>query len=191
MERSAGPVTRGSGARRGSDLGSRKAGRAAGTRSAVTTSRPTLRAPGSDPEPRDEATETPEPTDSRASASGEPVSRMTEADAEEEAQPVDDGARTLGKACMYGTRGQVIYRPRGAACRGDAHPAPSRALGRGARPQVARPSPAAADPVARRDTPRRAAGRAEPAQAPKARGRCIIGGDGRVVHAPPGVDCRR
>jgi hypothetical protein len=195
MERGAGAVARGGGARRGSDLGSRKTGGAAGTRSAVTTSRPTFRSPGSDAAPPAESTAAAEQTSANANGVAEDALTPNETEEEAAEAPVDFGARTLGKACMYGTRGEVIFRPRGATCRGDRSPSPARPNAARPRPDATRPSAVPAAPAARSDARRPAADRAAPRRAPaepqKARGSCIFGGDGRVVYAPAGVDCRR
>ena len=59
-----------------------------------------------------------------AAAEGlDPAEEGEAADAEEtkevEEPKVDFSNRTLGRACMYGARGEVIYRPKGGRCRGD------------------------------------------------------------------------
>ena len=98
---------------------------------------------------------------------------------ESEAQAAleDFSTRTLGKSCMYGVRGEVIFRPAGAHCRGDAPAAP------------------APRPAARPKRPKAQKARSQARSAADSpsgpRGSCIIGIDGRVFYAPPGVDCRQ
>ena len=73
------------------------------------------------------------------------------------------GARTLGKSCMYGADGSVIYAPAGRSC-GQANAA-----------QAAVPAKAA------------------PEKKPSSggSGTCILGGNGEVLYAPPGASCGR
>lgn len=204
MKRGGGTVNRGGSERRGGDLGSRKTSGTATNRSTVTTSRPTFRSPGSDStttRAADDAIATTGTTSATADASTEPEAAST--DGEEAEEVVDYGARTLGKSCMYGTRGEVIFRPRGAACRGDAQPAAPAARAARARPGNPRRVGGAQAPAARSDTPnatvvrpaaRRSPSKPSGSRASKpsgSRGSCIFGGDGRVVYAPPGADCRR
>ena len=192
MKRSAGTTNRQSGTRRGSELSARRGG--AESRSAVTTTRPTFRSPGADAAAAgDDASTT---TNSADLADSPDMNLQGPVDSEssegEEPEVVDYGARTLGKSCMYGVRGEVIYRPRGADCRGEDRAAP-----RAPSPAVKRPEarPKRSGPAA--IAPRSAAAPAgrqrstEKEERPRSRGTCIYGAGDRVVYAPPGVDCRR
>ncbi len=66
-----------------------------------------------------------------------------------------------GKSCMYGVNGEVIHRPAGAVCKGDA-PAPA-AQAQGT---------AAAAPVKK-----------------QTKGRCVYGKSGKLLWSEPGAEC--
>jgi len=72
------------------------------------------------------------------------ASKRDEADRELDGREEDDrqneGERTLGRACIYGRRDQVLYRPPGARCRGD------QAEERSVEPQADRVAPRSARP---------------------------------------------
>ena len=109
------------------------------------------------------------------------------ADDDEEGE-ADFGARSLGKSCMYGTGGEVIFRPRGAQCKGDA-PAGLDQLPRRNRDSE-EPSEATSrstetgpdrfGPVPTKRRPSR----------PRPASECIWGSEGQVLHTPAGGFCR-
>lgn len=103
-----------------------------------------------------------ETTASEESADPGPAAQDEEA-AAGEGVAAPQGEPTLGRACIYGPGGRVLYAPPAKRCAGEAE------QGRLQRARTAEP----------------ASGEARP------RGRCILGADGRVVHAPPGVVCPR
>lgn len=96
----------------------------------------------------------------------EEIARLKKQLEPEEEEP-DFHLRTLGQACMHGADGSVLYRPKGALCKGD------------------RPPAAPANAVRKR---RAAAGKVRTGGQ---RGRCFYGAENRIIYAPPGVDCRR
>lgn len=125
----------------------------------------------------------------------------SDADSEDDAAPdesetlpaaEDFSSRTLGKSCMYGVRGEVIFRPAGTRCRGD---------GPAVEPNAKAKARASAGATAKRKKrpPAQAAQKLRSPVQPasnspsdrRSQGSCIVGGDGRVLYAPPGVDCRR
>lgn len=67
-----------------------------------------------------------------------------------------------GQSCMYGVNGEVIHRPAGAVCKGDA-PAPA---------AQAQAQGAAAAPVKK-----------------QTKGRCVYGKSGKLLWAEPGAEC--
>jgi hypothetical protein len=152
VRRDAGSMQRSSGTRRGNDLGSKKKG--------SDSEMSTRRTSNSD---EDEADEDESDRDASSSdyVSGEKRSNSDSDDDADDEAAVDYEHRTLGRACMYGSRGEVLYRPSGSICRGDAkkRPAPEQAEKR---------SPS--EPSARR-------------------GSCIHGAQGNVIYSPPGADC--
>ncbi|MEM9177113.1 MAG: hypothetical protein AAGC67_17990, partial [Myxococcota bacterium] len=89
------------------------AGASGDARPSVTTSRPTFRAPGANAATADDAigTATLSPSGDDPAA---PAPRLASAEAPEDEtdapEVADYGARTLGKSCMYGARGEIIYR---------------------------------------------------------------------------------
>ena len=122
---------------------------------------------------------------------------------EEEEEEVNYGARTLGRACMYGVKGEVIFRPKGSICRGDQ---PVVSKGQSARknrkdPRVRNRKNASSERAKERRNPRgttatsRPAARGmqsnKPAAKPKSRGGpCMYDAKGKVIYAPSGSDCR-
>lgn len=123
------------------------------------------------------------------------------------------GTRTLGGACMYGPRGEVIHRPPGARCRGDAAPAlagPTPRAERGQPPLVEieppaegpQPPAAGAPGEPRADAPEQTrpkpsaskmAPRTDTVLAPNERRRArrerCVWMNGRIAFQPEGVDC--
>ena len=96
------------------------------------------------------------------------IKRLEKRLEEDEKEP-DFHQRTLGRSCMYGSDGSVIYRPSGARCKGD--------------PPAAR-SRSANQPKSRsRAAPRTSNG--------PQKGRCLYGAANVVIYAPPGVNCAR
>ncbi len=95
-------------------------------------------------------------------------------DADEEEDP---GERTLGRSCMYGTNGKVIFRPRGGRCKGDPPPASTRrgtAQSRGTPVVQEHTAPAKKKQKQKRGS-----------------GSCIYGAGNKVLYAPKGADCAR
>ena len=133
-------------------------------------------------------------------------------DDDEEEVLQDYGVRTLGKSCMYGARGEVIFRPAGAVCRGEFVPplpsAPDPGPGApSAKAAPARPMPLDAGAPGRRQgavRPKANRLRYRPPPQPRAQTRrpprptsggvsedCIIAPDGRVLYTPAGMTCPR
>lgn len=205
MSRSAGSTSRSAGSRRGG-LGSSTRGHDSGMASERRGSKPTFRSPDGD---RDD-----EKKQGSKSASGTArLSKSAGPDDEEEEEP-DYGLRTLGRSCMYGAQGEVIFRPAGARCRGDAGPAaldPPDAPGREARKAESAARPRPAPPTRRADPGRRpprrpkasrprpvpeassgaAPARPRPRPAATVRSWCTIGPDGRMIDSVTGIACTR
>jgi len=196
MKRSAGSLSRGSGSRRGNSLGSQTRGHDSGMSGESTSSKPAFRSPDKDSDSDDESDfETEEEESGTESGTG------ANSD-EEKDREADHAHRTLGRSCMYGARGEVIFRPAGSRCRGDAPSTEStdeskpRAGSGPNTPQKRKPLAATT-----RQAPSRSAhpGPASPTKSTttrdstegRPRGSCIYGPRGRVIHAPAGVDCRR
>lgn len=95
--------------------------------------------------------------------------------------------RTLGGACMYGTNGEVLYRPRGARCKGDAAPQRERAQPAEAVERPRRAAPAAAAPAAPPAKSRSTMLDKIQRKGPR-KERCLWV-NGRVAFKPEGVDC--
>jgi hypothetical protein len=77
-------------------------------------------------------------------------------------------AASAGKTCMYGVNGEVIHRPAGAVCKGDA------------------PAASASSSTSQ--------GQAQPTQSATqtkkpTKGRCIYGKSGKVQWSEPGAEC--
>lgn len=181
VRRGAGTIRRGAGNRRGNDLGSRTRGH----ESTMTSSR-RAGSSFSDDDDDDDDHDDEDRDDSRDSDDDEKRDRgrsgaKAEEDTEEEVP--DFGKRTLGKACIYGVRGEVVYRPPGGSCRGDPGPAaiaPSRARHQ---------NPAAASSSTRRrfEAPPR---RSKPSvRRPATRSRCTYDSNGGLMHTPAGEFC--
>ncbi|MEZ4293064.1 MAG: hypothetical protein R3E53_22020, partial [Myxococcota bacterium] len=170
MKRSAGPVQRGSAARRPASLRASSRG----------LQDPTASANADDAtEDRDDVADDGTPSAETASGAG--------SDGGDEA-PVDFEDRTLGRACMYGARGEVIYRPTGARCRGDA-PSARRASTEPSPPAAPRAAPPPpTTPMTGPAPARLPAASADPAATS---GHCLYGPKGRVLHRPPGAVCDR
>lgn len=125
LNRSAGTLKRSAGSRETGSLSSDRRGRTASTRTSRKSSRPSPRTTTRDTKKKDKASD----KDGRRKAakkSGGPDSeddsilgRAPKTDEDFEAIEAEYNSRTLGRACMYGGRGEVIYRPAGARCRGD------------------------------------------------------------------------
>jgi hypothetical protein len=99
----------------------------------------------------------------------------------------DFGSRSLGRVCMYGAKGEVVFRPRGARCRGDAPAARDESAemappGERARPSRGRTS--AAHPARQMEPRKRRPSRPRPAS------ECVYGSEGQVIHTPAGGFCR-
>jgi hypothetical protein len=92
----------------------------------------------------------------------------------------DYGNRTLGRACMYGPNGEVVFRPRGSRCKGDPPPAAPAANAAGASRSGAPESG---------DVTRKA--RQDPKKQKLSAGKCMYGADGKLIYASRGADCRR
>lgn len=100
-----------------------------------------------------------------------------------------DLAPTLGQACIYGANDQVVYRPRGARCRGD------RPVQKASTQQPTRRTDAPA--AATRPPTRRSAafgdGPTKPRRKKKAKVKtsagCLYGSDGTILFAPARSDC--
>jgi len=69
------------------------------------------------------------------------------------------GGGSAGQACMYGVKGEVIHRPAGAVCKGDAPAPASQAQGAVAVP------------------------------AKQTKGRCVYGKSGKLLWSEPGAEC--
>lgn len=112
IKRSAGTVQRSSSiSRQGNTLGSRTRGHEASIDSARDSTSPDSDRRDDDSRPDDdEASEYEESNvDSHRSSDPSPAARGEAAET----------SRTLGRACIYGRKDQVLYRPPGATCRGD------------------------------------------------------------------------
>ncbi len=113
-------------------------------------------------------------------------SRHSSDDDDEDWVP-DFGSRSLGKLCMYGPRGEVVFRPRGARCQRDAPAALDRSTERQQdsetqREATSRSTAAAPDrfgPPAKR----------RPSRPPPV-SECVYGSEGQVLHTPAGGFCR-
>lgn len=95
--------------------------------------------------------------------------------------------RTLGGACMYGPNGEVLYRPRGARCKGDAVPQRDREQQAEAVERPRRAAPAAAAPAAPQAKSRSTMLDKIQRKGPR-KERCLWV-NGRVAFKPEGVDC--
>ena len=99
-------------------------------------------------------------------------------------------ARTLGGACMYGTDGEVLYRPRGARCKGDPVPQTGRSE-RAERAEtgapVRRAAPAAVAPAEAQARSRSTMLDKIERKGPR-KERCLWV-NGRIAFKPEGVDC--
>ena len=196
MKRSAGPMSRSAGSRRSGTLGSERRGRSSAVSGSSARS-----APDSSSDDWDTGSESGNDDDAAESSMAEDESDSTEAESEivedagdDEEEAADYGSRTLGRACIYGVRGEVVFRPRGRRCRGDhAKPRPHGEDSRGRRAvksDATQGVPAARRPEAPRNEAR--ARKVSEVRSPaRARGRCIRGAGDRIIYAPPGVDCRR
>ncbi len=120
--------------------------------------------------------------DKRRAKDEERRKKRRRASGEDEEEESDYDSRTLGRSCMYGPGGKVIYRPRGARCKGDS-PRDSEADGRRPPLQQLESAPAAAPQPRAPARPRK--------KKIRATGRCTYGAGGKLVYAPPGVDCRK
>jgi len=170
MKRSAGSMERSTGTdRKGNTLGSRTSGR-----SSIRTSR------RSAPElPSEQRRKDKDDDDDK----GKSKARYRSDDDDEDSEP-DFGSRSLGKVCMYGARGEVIFRPRGAQCKGDAPAELDQfpELGRDSeRPRAATSRSTAAAPDRFGPPPN---SRARPVS------ECVYGSEGQVLHTPAGGFCR-
>lgn len=92
--------------------------------------------------------------------------------------------RTLGGACMYGPDDEVIYRPRGARCKGDPAPSAEKRKARVAPP--AAPDAAMAERVERRKSKSTMIPRIRNSSPRKER---CLWMNGRIAFQPEGVDC--
>jgi hypothetical protein len=186
MKRSAGSLNRASGDRRGNSLGSQTRGHDSGMSSESSSSSPVFRSPDDDSEPDDESDSD---TDDEEEETDTEAQGGSSSDKDSEDEPGAAHAhRTLGRACMYGARGGVIFRPAGSRCRGD-DPEPD------AKPRVEPPRTAptptrSGPPNLRPAFPAKRATSPDPSDG-RPRGSCIYGVRGEVIHAPAGVDCRR
>lgn len=92
--------------------------------------------------------------------------------------------RTLGGACMYGPDDEVIYRPRGARCKGDPPPPAEQRKARAAHP--AAPDAAPVERVVRRKSKSTMIPRIRNSSPRKER---CVWLNGRIAFQPKGVDC--
>ena len=200
MKRSAGPMSRSAGSRRSGTLGSDRRGRSSAVSGSGSSARSTPDSSSDDWDTESES-ESGNDDDTAESSlvedeadSAEAESEIVEDAGDDEEEAVDYESRTLGRACIYGVRGEVVFRPRGRRCRGDhAKPRPHGEDSRGRR--AVKSDATQGVPAARRpDAPRneaRARKASEVHSPARARGRCIRGAGDRIIYAPPGVDCRR
>lgn len=198
MSRSAGSTQRGGDNRRGSSLGSSRRGIGGSMKSERKSS-------SSDDSEFGSKKKKTKKSDDDDDSDGDSYSSSSDDDDEEDA---NFGERTLGRACMYGGNGEVIFRPEGSVCRGDVPAAPSDSsatseMGMEADEPSLVPLSAAvpapvAEPTLRVDERSEAAPARRPAVRPRVRrprigeGKprgCIFNRDGSVLHAPKGLDC--
>lgn len=124
MSRSAGSMNRASSTRRGGSLSSDRRGSTTESRTTRTTSKPSFRKPSKDSKSAKAGDKSGVRKASKQASDSDPdedsiLGRAPKTDEDFEAIEAEYSARTLGRACMYGLRGEVIYRPAGARCRGD------------------------------------------------------------------------
>lgn len=186
MKRSAGTMSRGMGERKSNQLGSQTRGRSSGISSSRNSTRPSSRSFDDD----DDDDWRKHPIDDDVEEKDEKNDKEEiENEEETESEKVDYGSRTLGRACMYGARGEVIFRPKGSRCRGDAPAAP--VVSDSVRSDRKRRAAMRRDTQAEGLTPSTSRRSEAAPNKRRAQGSCIYGGDGRVVYAPAGATCRR
>ncbi len=110
-----------------------------------------------------------------------------EDDQEEDDDEPDFGSRSLGRVCMYGANGEVIFRPEGAWCRGDAPAARDESVEPAREVKKSRAKPSRRE-ARRRDLHRPPPKRRRPRPRPVSE--CVWGPDGKVLHTPAGGFCR-
>jgi len=190
VRRGAGTIRRGAGNRRGNELGSRTRGHES---SMSSSRRASARLSDDDDDEEEAQSRTSEDDRERKDArSG------TEPEEDLEEEEPDYGVRTLGKACIYGARGEVVYRPRDGWCRGDVAPPPAAVAPSPARHR--KPPTASRNverrrrelPASSRNTDRHHRPLPRKAVAPTrrpTRDQCTYDSDGRLTHTPAGGFC--
>jgi len=181
MKRGPGTMKHGSGWRKGNDLGSRTQGRSSGMSSRRGSTRSAPRLPSDDDDEYEEYEK-----EKRSYYDSSSRDYYDDDDDEVEA----DLAPTLGRACIYGHRDEVVYRPPGSWCRGD-DPAQFQK-----RQDVPKETSSGSPRAARRTPP---AAPSTPYGYPEVRRKkkvkrltsagCLYGKDGEVLFAPETSDC--